>query len=718
MEVIAKNILDHRKTVMILFLVSIAICALLLPLVGINYDMSAYLPDSAASTKAIKLMKDEFGSAIPSAEIMLEPMSLAEAKIKKAELEKLSFVSEVSWLDDMVDLAEPLAMVDPALIDTYYKNNQPLFMVTVEDGYNNITMLEHLHDFAGEESAVRGELVSLALAQRSTQEEVARITVIAVPIALLILVIATHSWLEPFLFLIVLGVAVLLNMGTNIVFGEISFITQSVGAILQLAVSIDYAIFMLHRFEEYRALGLEPKEAMGKAMVKSATSIVASAMTTFFGFLALVFMRFKIGPDLGLVLAKGIVFSLISVMVLLPVLILLLWKAIEKTRHRSFLPSFRGLGKFVVKTRIPVVIVVILVAIPLFLAQSKTNFVYGMGSYPSDSREYAEARRIEDVYGYSTQMVLMVPRGQWDNETKLIEELESIDHISSVIGYSTTAGVTVPPDIVPEQQRNQLLSENYSRLILVSDQVAESDISFAIAETIRETTARYYDEYHLAGENATLVDMRDQISQDNIVVNGLAILAVGLVVAIGFRSLGAALLLLLTIEIAIWINLSIPYFMGGNIHFIGYLVISAVQLGATVDYGILLMQYYIDYRQKMLPKEAARQSVTDAAGSLISPAMILAAVSFTLTAVSTNAVVRELGLVLGRGALISLAMVIFFLPGLLILTDRFIEKTTMNTNFLAKPRKVRKSREIRQPDDVRKINEPRKEMEKYETDEV
>lgn len=703
MEKIAKFILNHRKTVIIFFLVLMVICVLLLPLVGINYDLSSYLPDSADSTKAIKVMKDEFGGAIPSAEVMLAPMSLAEAKVKKAELEQFSFVRDVSWLDDMVDLAEPLAMVDQALIDTYYKDNQPLFMITVEEGYNNITMLEHLHDFAGEDSAVRGELVSLALAQRSTQEEVARITAIAVPIALLILVIATHSWLEPLLFLAVLGVGVLLYMGSNVIFGEISFITQSVGAILQLAVSIDYAIFMLHRFNEYHAMGLEPKEAMVQAMTKSAKSIVASALTTFFGFLALVFMRFKIGPDLGLVLAKGIIFSLISVMVLLPVLILLTWKVVDKARHRSFLPSFKGLGKLIVKTRVPVLIVLILAAVPLFIAQSKTDFTYGMGSYPADSREYADARSIKDTYGYSTQMVLLVPRGQWDNETKLMEELESIDHISSVIGYSSTAGVTIPPDIVPGQQREQLLSENYSRLILVSDQEAENDVSFALVETVRETIARYYDEYHLAGENVALVDMRDQVSRDNLIVNGLAVLAVGLVVALVFRSLSIPFILLLTIEIAIWINLSIPYFMGGNIHFIGYLVISAVQLGATVDYGILLTQYYLDHRQNLLPKDAARQSITDAAASLVSPAMILAAVSFTLTGVSTNAVVKELGLVLGRGALISLAMVLFFLPGLLILTDRLIEKTTMNTNFMPKPRKTHKSGKT---DKTRKVRLP------------
>ncbi len=693
MERAANFSLKHRKAVLITFIVLTAVCVLLFPLVGINYDMSEYLPDSAPSTKAIQVMKDEFKTAIPSAEVMLPPMSLAEARQKKSELEQLSFVTDVNWLDDLVDLAQPLAMADQELIDTYYKDRQPLFMVTVADGYDNVTMQKYLHDFAGEDGAVRGQIISMARAQVSVQTEVTRIMAIAVPIALIILIIATRTWLEPLLFMVVLFVAVMLNMGTNIIFGEISFITQSVAAILQLAVSIDYAIFMLHRFDEYHAQGYEPFTAMRMAMVKAAGAITASALTTFFGFLALVFMRFKIGPDIGFVLAKGIVFSLVSVMFLLPVLILMTWKLLAKTRHRSFLPSFKGFGKFVYKIRIPVMILVLTLALPLFLAQRKNHFLYGMDSYPADSREYAETERIEDVYGLSTQMALLVPRGDWDKETALMSELEALDRIDSVFGYSSAAGVTVPPAFLPPQDRAQLLSDNYSRLILVSDVKTESAPSFALVETIREKTAAYYgDDYHLIGENATLVDMRDMISRDNMIVNGLAILAVGLVVALVFRSIAIPLILLLTIEAAIWLNLAIPYLQGKELNFIGYLVISTVQLGATVDYGILLTQYYLDHRKTLLPREAAMQSVADTAGSLVSPALILAGVSFTLMGVSTIAVVKELGLVLGRGALISLGMVMFFLPGLLVLLDRAIEKTTMKTSFLPKwDRKNRKS---------------------------
>ncbi|MGI6090369.1 MAG: efflux RND transporter permease subunit [Saccharofermentanales bacterium] len=697
MERAANFILKHRKAVLIMFLVLTAICVLLFPLVGVNYDMSEYLPDSAPSTQAIKVMKEEYGTAIPSAEVMLPPMSLAEARQKKAELEQLSFVTEVNWLDDLVDLAQPLAMTDPELIDTYYKDKQPLFLVTVDDGYSNVTMQQYLHDFAGEEGAVRGQIISMARAQISVQTEITRIMAIAVPIALIILVIATRTWLEPLLFMTVLFVGVMLNMGTNIIFGEISFITQSVAAILQLAVSIDYAIFMLHRFDEYHAQGYGPFVAMCMAMVKAASSITASALTTFFGFLALVFMRFKIGPDLGFVLAKGIVFSLVSVMFLLPVLILMTWKLLAKTRHRSFLPSFKGFSKFVYKIRIPVMILVLTLALPFFLAQRKNHFLYGMDSYPADSREYAETQKIEDVYGLSTQMALLVPRGDWDRETALMSELESLDRIDSVFGYSSAAGVTVPPAFLPPKDRAQLLSDNYSRLILVSDVKTESAPSFALVETIREKTESYYgDNYHLIGENATLADMRDMISRDNVIVNGLAILAVGLVVALVFRSIAIPLILLLTIEAAIWLNLAIPYLQGKELNFIGYLVISTVQLGATVDYGILLSQYYLDHRKTLLPREAAMQSVADTAGSLVSPALILAGVSFTLMGVSTIAVVKELGLVLGRGALISLGMVLFFLPGMLVLLDSPIEKTTMNTSFLPKPH--RKSRQSQNTD--------------------
>ena len=691
MEKAAGFVLKHKKAVLIIFLVSVVICALLYPLVGVNYDMSAYLPDTAPSTKAIQVLKDEYDTAVPSAEVMLPPMSLAEARLKKEELEQLSFVSNVSWLDDMVDLAQPLAMADQDLIDTFYKDRHPLFLVTTEEGYDNVTMQEYLQEFAGEDGAVRGQIISMARAQTSAQMEISRIMIFAVPIAFIILILATSTWLEPVLFLVVLFIGVILNMGTNIIFGKISFITQSVGAILQLAVSIDYAIFMLHRFKEYYEAGYDAVTAMKKAMVKAASSITASALTTFFGFLALAFMRFKLGPDLGFVLAKGILFSLISVMLLLPVLIMLSWKLIAKTKHRSFLPSFKGFGKLVIKIRIPVLILVLLLVVPLFLAQRKNAFLYGMESYPTESREYAEAQRIKDVYGSSTPMVLLLPRGQWDKETALRSELKSLDHVNSVVGYSSAVGVTVPPEILQSKQREQLLSDNYSRLILSTDVETEGTTSFALVEAVREKTADYFEDYHLASENATLVDMRDMIGRDNIIVNGLAILAVGMVVALVFRSLSVPLILLLTIETSIWLNLSIPYFAGTKLNFIGYLVISTVQLGATVDYGILLTQYYLDYRSSLLPKAAAIKSIADTAGSLISPALILVAVSLTLASVSTISVVQELGLVLGRGALISLAMVLFFLPGLLMLLDRFIEKTTYKAAFL--PRKAGKAKQ-------------------------
>ncbi|MFA6691084.1 MAG: MMPL family transporter, partial [Saccharofermentanales bacterium] len=542
-----------------------------------------------------------------------------------------------------------------------------------------------LREIAGEEGAVRGQIVELAEAQLATQSEIARIMIFAIPIALIILVIATNSWLEPVLFALVIAVGVLLNMGTNFIFSEISFITQSVAAVLQLAVTMDYAILFLHRTNEYKEAGDPLEVAVKKAMKKSFSPIASSAATTFFGFLALVFMRFQLGPDLGLVLAKGVVFSMLSVFLLLPALILLLDRLIEKTTHRPFLPSFKGLGKLVIKLAVPILIIVALIIVPAFLGQRSNNFIYGMGGYAEDSRAARDVRLITDRFGNNMQMALLVPRDQPALEEIFIDKLEELPEVKSLTSFISVSSSALPPEIISEELTSQLLSDDFSRIIVVSNSPSEGPETFALAEHIREIADEVYgpdSEIHLVGENFVITDMRDTIQEDSIIVNGLAILAVALVIAIAFRSISLPFLLVLTIEISIWINLALPYFSGTNLSYIGYLIVSTVQLGATVDYGILLTQHYMDNRKILGKKEAARKSVSDTAGSLISPAFILAAVGLVLAAVSSISVVSELGLVLGRGALLSLGMVIFLLPNLLRIFDRLIEKTTWKADFL------------------------------------
>ncbi len=498
------------------------------------------------------------------------------------------------------------------------------------------------------------------------------------PVALLILMIATKSWFEPVLFMIVIFAGVLLNMGSNIIFKDVSFITQAVASILQLAVSMDYAIFLLHRFSDYREEGHSIEEAMRLAIVKSFAPILSSALTTFFGFLTLVFMRFRIGPDLGIVLAKGVLLSLLSVFLLLPVLAVYTYKIIDKTTHRTLLPSFKGFSRLVVRIGVPVMIAAALIILPAYIGQRSNHFLYGARSFPQGSREARDEERLNQHFGENMQMVLLVPKGQWATEEKLAEDLLALPEMKSVVGYVTQVGTGIPPDLLPDRIISALISDHYSRLILIAESPAESPETYELAERIRDMADQAYPQggTHLAGANFVLLDMKTTINQDLVIVNGLAILAIALVIMMAFRSLALPVLLVLTIELSVWVNLAVPYLTGTPLNFIGYLVISTVQLGATVDYGILMAQHYIDHRQLLNRKEAAMKTVQTVAGSIIPPALILAAAGFTLRFVSSISVVSELGSVLGRGALTSLLMVLFLLPNLLRLFDRFIEKTT------------------------------------------
>lgn len=698
MNKLASLIIRCRGLILALFIVLSLISGYLATKVQTNFDLSSYLPKDVASTVAIETMMDEYQQDIPNVEVGIPDLTISEALEAKASLAALPFVKEVLWLDDQLDLAKPLDLHDQKVVEGFYKEGMALYHITVDEDAKAQDVLTRLQELAGPDGAVRGQVVETAHMQRAITLEITRITLIAVPIALIILLAATKSWFEPALFLIVIFVGVLLNMGTNVIFKDVSFITQAVGSILQLAVSMDYAIFLLHRFSDYREEGYPIAEAMKMAIVKSFAPILSSALTTFFGFLMLIFMRFRIGPDLGIVLAKGVLFSLFSVFILLPVLAVYTYKLIDKTTHRSFLPSFKGFSRLVAKIGIPLMIAAALVIVPAYIGQRSNHFLYGAQTYPQDSREARDAEALDARFGENMQMVLLVPKGEWAAEEQLAEDLLDLPQMKSVVGYVTQVGNGIPPDLLPDRLISALISDHYSRMILIAESPAESPETYELAETIRAMADQAYpdQETHLAGANFVLLDMKTTINQDLSIVNGLAILAIALVIMLTFRSLALPALLVLTIELSVWINLAIPYLTGTPLNFIGYLVISTVQLGATVDYGILMAQHYMDHRRLLNRKEAAMRTVQTVAGSIIPPALILASAGFVLSFVSSISVVSELGGVLGRGALTSLVMVLFLLPNLLRLFDRFIEKTTMKVQFLPDPHSYRRqsSREV------------------------
>lgn len=671
----------QRKLVIALFLTAFVACGLLQFGVKTNYHMADYLPPDAESTRALAVMKEEFSSAQPNARVMVRNVTIPEALEYKARISAIPGASDVMWLDDAADLTIPLSALDSSLVDSYYKDKNAAFMLTVAASMET-PVINALYDIVGEEGAVSGEAAGSAAYQGLSSQESTRAFFLLVPAILIILTLSTTSWLEPLLFLFSIGVAVVLNMGTNLIFGSVSYITYSVSPILQLAVSLDYAVFLLHSFEKHRALTPDVETAMADALRESFSSVMASALTTLFGFLALTLMRFRLGSDLGINLVKGIFFSMLGALVFLPALTVCSVKYLDRLRHRSFMPSFQKLGGMIIKLRVPVLTLALLSMVPAYLAQSSNAFTYGTGELDRASRAGQDEQAIIDVFGRSNPMVILVPRGQIANEAALCEALEALPDVVSVMSYVTSVGKTIPTAYLTKDIVSTFYSEHYARIILYADTAAEGEAAFALVEDVRALAQAYYGPEALTlGQSMSLYDIKQVITTDNLLVNLLAVLAISLVLLITFRSVSLPVALVATIETAIWINLSWAYFKGMSLNYVGYLVISTVQLGATVDYAILFTDHYLVNRRSLMPKAAGAKTADETMGSILISGSILSIAGFLMGFVSTNEIVQQMGMLIFRGTLLSLTMALLFLPAALTLCDTFIQKTTRNTRF-------------------------------------
>lgn len=683
MDRFSQVVIKYKKSILMVFLIVAVLSAILSSMVSVNYDMIDYLPQDAQSTIAIRLMEEEFGGEMPNARIMITNTSIQEALDYKEQLAAIEGVTSITWLDDIIGLDNlqtiPFEFLDDSIVKNYYRDNNALMSLTIESGKEK-NAVSSIYDLIGVNNAAGGEAIDTAETQSMSVSEVLNAMAILLPIIIVILIVSTTSWLEPLLFLFTIGIAIIINMGTNIIFGEISFITQTVSPVLQLAVSLDYAIFLLHSFNDFR-LNHEPEKAMILAMKQALPTVAASAATTITGFAALMFMRFGIGADLGLNLLKGITLSFISVMIFLPVITLIFYGAIDKTKHRKFMPNFKTAGNLLMKARIPFLILALIVVIPSFLAQSSTEFLYGMGSVTSASRVGKDTLHIEEKFGKENALVLLVPRENVGKESELCDALSTIPHVTSIVSYATAVGAEIPPEFVPGEAIEHFYSKSYTRIILYTDTGEEGQDAFDTVEAILNTASSYYDTYYLTGRSATLFDMKNVVSTDTKLINLVAIVGIFFVLLVTFRSLIIPLLLLFSIETAIWINLSFPYFTNQSLSFIGYLILSTVQLGATVDYAILITNAYLNNRKTLPKKEAMRATIQDNLVAIIISAGILSTAGFTLAFTSTNPIIGELGTLLGRGTILSFTMVACVLPALLVLFDKIIQKTTLKNEF-------------------------------------
>lgn len=659
---------------MLLFFIVAIISAILQFYVSVNYSMADYLPEDTPSTVGKEVIEKEFDESVPNTRVMVYDVSIQEALSYKEKFASIEGVTNLTWLDDAIDITTPIEMADSDTVEDYYKDGTALFSLTIRDG-EEVKATDAIYEIIGEENAMDGEALDNAVSQKMAGAESLNAALLLIPIIIIILILSTTSWAEPIFFLTAIGISVLINMGLNIFIGEISFVTQSVAPVLQLAVSLDYAIFLLHSFSDYRNKTEDPHEAMQLAMKRSFPAIAASASTTFFGFMALSLMNFEIGADLGINLVKGILLSFISVMVFLPAFTLLFYTWIDKTKHKALLPKPKGIAKPILKLKYPVVLLVFLVIVPAFLAQGQTNFIYGIGEHPESTRAGKDSAKIEEAFGEYAPMVLLVPKGDLAKEEILVQELENLDGVTSILSYVNRVSAAIPPEFLDESITENFFSENFSRLILHTNTGTEGDKAFSLVEKIKETAQQYYgEEIHLVGESASLYDIKHTVEKDNRRVNLLTVATIALVLLITFKSVSFPVVLLLTIQVAVWVNLSIPYFTDTSLVYVGYLIISTVQLAATVDYAILLTEDYRNNRKEMGAIQAIHKSMDEKIYSITVSALILSLVGFILSYTSSNPIVSSIGLLLGRGTLLSFAMVICFLPAMLVIFDKWINK--------------------------------------------
>ena len=696
------GVVRFRKIIFVLFIVLAVAGALMRPLVGVNYDMKDYLPEESLSTRALNVMQKEFGGNMPNCRVMIKDVSYREALQYKEKIEEVDGVEQVMWLDSSMLLADmPLDFVDRDTMNTYFRLHEDsgdqgvrkgdaLMNVTVDKDKRQ-SAVPAIRKVIGDDNCMTGDAVSTAVATEQTVKEIAKTAAASVLLVLVILFLTTRAWVDPIIILAGIGVAILINNGTNLIFGEISFVTNASGSILQLAVSLDYSVFLIHRFEECMAArsvssekpgaGTLPsaataESAMVEALCKCTGSIASSGLTTVIGFLALILMRYKIGPDMGLALAKGVAISLITVFTFTPAMILIMRRWSEKTRHRNLLPDFAGFGRFVRRGMIPAVIVFALVVVPSFLLSNRNSYyfgashIFGPGTQVGDDKD-----EIRDVFGSRDTYAVLVPRGDYAKESELTEKLKAIPEITAVTSYSEMIGHTIPSDVLPNKLVGLLVSDHYERMVLSVDAEYEGEETFDLVRKLRRTCADVYgDDYYLAGEGVSTYDLMDTVTSDMLKINLAAVLAVFIILVIMFRKILLPLLLVLSIETAIWINVAIPGLFGSPVFYIAYLIISSVQLGATVDYAILFTDRYRENRLSMDRRDAVVATVRNVTASICTSGSALIIVGFLMGILSSHGILAQLGIFIGRGAICSLIIVFFALPGLLYLFDRFVVK--------------------------------------------
>ena len=687
MERLFRGILRHRRVVIDVFVALTVICACLIPQVKIDANMSDYLPPTAKSSQDLDAMKRIYGNDIANARVYVTGISLPDAKALDKSLKGEKGVISVTWLGDEVDVDQPLETQDADTIADWYDGKGYLFQAVLRSGVKQ-SQIDRIRALAkavpgAKTVAIDGSAADDAANMATINTDMGKIMTIAVIVVLVVVALNTTSYLHPIVMLLTIGVAIVLNMGTNVFRGTISSITQLVASVLQLAVSMDYSIVLLTNFGRAQQRTDDQFEAMVSAMTKSFPVILSSAAVTFFGFLSLGAMQFLIGADMGIALAKGIVCSLFSITLLMPCILYNMRGLVAKTMHKPFFRSFHRMAKVCHAGAVPALVIAAVLAVPALLASQSVSFTYGSAANMSPTSQVKiDGDVIDKAFGKSQTWAIMVPAEHWGDENALVDDLQKLPTTKSVLSYSTIASSAMPHQLADKSQIKQLFSGGYSRIVLTSRIPDESKQAFDLVKKVRSLCrARYGSTYRLVGNAVSYADIKAVTSVDSTTVKLASILAIGAVLLVMFRSVSIPVILIMAIEVSIWMNEAVPYLMGQTINFVAFLVIDAVQLGAAVDYAIIFTEEYLARRRRMPKADASIQSIEKTAQPIMTSSSILILACLGIYLSVSSPMIQQVGMLIARGALISVILIFFVLPLLFTLLDGFVRVTSHKIGF-------------------------------------
>ena len=680
---VGKWIAKHKILIIIIGIALLIPSYLGMAATRINYDVLSYLPDTLETVDGQDIMVDQFGMGAFSM-IVVEDMEKKDIVALKEKLKKVNHVEDVIWYDDAMDITVPTEMLPDKLREGLFNGNATMMIALFDNTTSADSTMDAITEMRGivkKQAFISGMSGVVTDIKNLAMAEMPIYVVVAAVLSLLILLLTMDSLVTPFIFLLGIGMAIVYNMGTNMVFGEISYITQALTAILQLGVTMDYSIFLLESYEANKVrYDGDKNRAMAHAISNTFTSVTSSSITTIAGFAALCFMTFKLGMDLGLVMAKGVIIGVIVCLTVLPALILCFDKAIDKTTHKNLIPNLDGLSKKIVKGW-PVVLVLFLVLLgPAMYGNSNYEIYYDIaGALPQSLDSAVANKKLEEKFNMNSTHIVLMKNGMASKEkSEMLKKIEDVKGVKWALGIDSFKGVSVPSSMIPKKLESKLKSDNYEIAFVCSDYKAATDeVNSQIAD-INKIVKKYSKDSMVIGEAPLTKDLQDVTDIDLVNVNYVSVAAIFLIILITFKSILIPVILVMVIEFAIFLNMSVPFYTHESLPFVASIVIGTIQLGATVDYAILMTSRY--HKERVVRRKSKKEAIDIAHKTSIKSIMIsgmcLFASTFGVTMSSSIDMIKSICTLLSRGAVISTIVVILVLPAMLTVFDKWICKTT------------------------------------------